>query len=122
MDMEMGFPEEFYSTIVNGQTHRALEAIGDPEKVICWVSTGRSPHAGDAMPARDLHGILTASQNAGLKRFLFHPDPDIGAAEWHIISNLRGNPWKENVQSPYWPPDTPTLDSFSHGRKPTQTD
>tara|TARA_B100000029_G_scaffold389840_1_gene386434 strand:+ start:138276 stop:139628 length:1353 start_codon:yes stop_codon:yes gene_type:complete len=122
MDMEMGFPEEFYSTIVYGETHRALEAIGDPEKVICWVSTGRSPHAGDAMPARDLHGILTASQNAGLKRFLFHPDPDIGAAEWHIISNLCGNPWKENVQSPYWPPDTPRLDSFSHGRKPTQTD
>ena len=122
MDMEMGFPEEFFSTIVHSETRRALEAIGDVEKVICWVSTGRSPHAGDAMPARDLHDILRASENAGLKRFLFHPDPDIGAAEWHILTNLCGKPWQENIDAPYWPPDTPRLDSFSHGRKPTRTD
>ena len=122
MDMEIGFPEEFFSTIVYSETRRALEAIGDTDKVICWVSTGRAPHAGDAMPARDLHGILTASQNAGLKRFLFHPDPDIGAAEWHILTNFCGNPWQEDVDAQYWPSDTPRLDSFSHGRKPTRTD
>lgn len=122
MDMEMGFPEEFFSTIVYGETRRALEAIGDTDKCICWVSTGRAPHAGDAMPARDLHGILTASKEAGLKRFLFHPDPDLGAAEWHILTNFCGNPWQESNEAVYWPPDTPRLDSFSHGRKPTRTD
>ena len=122
MDMEMGFPEEFFSKVVYGETRRALEAIEDPDKVICWVSTGRSPHAGDAMPARDLHGILTASKEAGLKRFLFHPDPDIGVPEWHIITNLCGNPYQEDLNGPYWPPDTPRLDSFSGGRTPTRTD
>jgi len=122
MDMEMGFPEAFFSEIVYEETRRALEAIGDPDKVIGWVSTGRAPHAGDAMPARDLKGILDAAQDAGLQQFLFQPDPDIGAPEWHIISNLCGNPWKEETNGPYWPGGTPRLDSFSGGRKPARLD
>jgi hypothetical protein len=122
MDMEMGFPEAFFSEVVFAETHRALEAIGDPDAVICWVSTGRSPHAGDAMTARDLQGILTASQQAGLKRFLFHPAPDLGAAEWRVISGMCGNLWKENPDGPYWPSDTPKPDSFSGNRKPTRPD
>jgi len=27
---------------------------GDAERVVAWVSTGRHPHSGDAMPGRDL--------------------------------------------------------------------
>ncbi len=105
MDLELGFPEEFFSQVVYSETRRALEAIGDQDKVICWVSTGRRPHAGDAMPARDLQSILHASAQAGLKRFLFHPDPDLGASEWHVISRACGNPWKEDPAA-YWPSDT----------------
>ena len=77
----------------------------DDDKVICWVSTGRSPHAGDAMPARDLQRILQSSKDAGLKRFLFHPDPDLGAPEWHVISRMCGTPWQEDANG-YWPADT----------------
>ena len=119
MDMEMGFSEEFFSKIVYNETRRALEAIGDVNKTIAWVSTGRYPHAGDAMPARDLHGILTASERAGLKRFLFHPDPDLGASEWHVISSLCGKPWREDPEG-YWPSNTPKPDAFSGGRKPAR--
>ena len=122
MDMELGFPEEFFSEVVFAETRRALEAIGDRDKVICWVSTGRSPHAGDSMSARDLHGILSASQEAGLKRFLFHPDRDLGASEWRIISGMCGNLWEEDPDGTYWPPDTPKPDSFSGGRKPARPD
>ena len=120
MDMEMGFPEEFFSEVVFSETRRALEAIGDDDKTICWVSTGRSPHAGDSMSARDLHGILRASERAGLKRFLFHPDPDLGVPEWRVISQLCGTPWKEDPSGPYWPTDTPGPDTgwFSGARKP----
>ena len=121
MDMEMGFPDEFFTDVVYAETKRALEAIGDLDKVICWVSTGRSPHAGDAMTARDLHGILTASQQAGLKRFLFHPDPDLGAPEWLVLSGMCGNLWKEDPDGPYWPSDTLKPDNFSN-RKPTYED
>ena len=71
-DLEAGFPDEFFSEVVYGETRRAIEAAG-VGKVICWVSTGRTPHAGDPMPARDLLGILRASEAAGLKRFVFHP-------------------------------------------------
>lgn len=117
MDMEMGFPEEFFSEVVYSETRRALEAIGDDEKAIAWVSTGRHPHAGDAMPARDLHGILTASERAGLKRFLYHPDPDMGAPEWRVISGLCGNLWREGPDG-YWPSDTQKPDAFSGGRRP----
>jgi hypothetical protein len=116
-DLEMGFPDEFFEKIVASETRRALDAVGDDNKVIAWVSTGRRPHAGDPMPARDLYRILTYSQQAGLKRFLFHPDPDLGAAEWSVISGLCGKKWKESTDG-YWPSDTPRPDSFNGTRKP----
>jgi hypothetical protein len=116
-DMEMGFPEEFFSEVVYAETRRALESVGDDQKVIAWVSSGRHPHAGDPMPARDLYGILAASERAGLKRFVYHPDPDLGAPEWSVISGLCGNRWKEDLHG-YWPSDTPRPDTFSGGRKP----
>ena len=116
MDMEMGFPDEFFSQVVYNEIKRALDAIGDPDKVIAWVSTGRGPHGGDQMQARDLHGILTASQQAGLKRFLYHPEPDFGAAEWTIISSLCGNQWDEHVPGGYWPTGTVPAAFWDGGR------
>lgn len=87
--------------------------VGD--KVICWVATGRSPHAGDPMPAWDLYGILTASERAGLKRFLFHPAPDLGAPEWRVISGMCGNRWREDPRGSYWPRDTQRPEASSRG-------
>ncbi len=116
MDMEMGFPDEFFSKVVYSETRRALDAIGDPDKVIAWVSTGRGPHGGDQMQARDLHGILTASQQAGLQRFLYHPEPDFGAAEWTVISSLCGNRWDEYAGGPYWPTGTVPASFWDGGR------
>jgi len=43
---EIGFPEEFFTEVAYRETKRALEAVGDDDKVICWVDTGRSSHAG----------------------------------------------------------------------------
>ena len=120
-DMEMGFPDEFFSEVVHSQTRRALDAIGDDDKVIAWVSTGRHPHAGDPMPAHDLHRILVASQQAGLKRFLYHPDPDLGAAEWSVISALCGKRWNEDPTG-YWPSDTGKPDTWHGGRQPQHAD
>ena len=110
-------PDEFFSELVYRETRRALEAVGDDNKVIAWVSTGRSPHAGDPMPAHDLERILTASQKAGLKRFLFHPDPDLGVPEWSIISGMCGKKWQETPGG-YWPSGTPKFELFNGGRKP----
>ncbi len=116
-DMENGFPDEFFDKVVFHETRRALDATGDPNKVIAWVSTGRNPHAGDPMPANDLRRILVASHKAGLKRFIFHPDVNLGAAEWKVISSLCGKEWKEDPNG-YWPPDTPKPDTWNGGRKP----
>ena len=116
-DMERGFPEEFYSQVVAPETRRALDAVGDDNKVIGWVSTGRHPHAGDPMPSGDLYRILVASHRAGLRRFVYHPDPYLGAAEWEVISELCGQRWKEDPTG-YWPSDTPKPDSWNGGRKP----
>ena len=116
-DMELGFPDEFFSQVVYSETRRALEAVGDPAKVIAWVSTGRNPHAGDPMPARDLYRILAESHRAGLKRFIYHPDLNLTASEWSVISGLCGNRWKEDPNG-YWPPETPKPDTWNGGRKP----
>ena len=89
--------------------HWLQAGTGDDDKTIS--STGRSPHAGDSMSARDLDGILSASERAGLKRFLFDPDPDLGAAEWLVISQRCGTAWKEDSSGSYWPPDTPGPDT-----------
>jgi hypothetical protein len=105
LELEKGFPSEFFSEVVYRETRRALEAIGDVDKVLFWVSTGRNPHAGDAMTARDLQGILQASKDAGARRFLFHPDAELGAPEWHVLSNMCGKPWRED-KTGYWPADT----------------
>ena len=72
------------------------------------------------MPAHDLHRILVASQKAGLKRFLFHPSPDLSVPEWKVISRLCGKPWQENPDG-YWPSDTPKPDTFDVRRKPDES-
>ena len=98
--------------------HWLQAGTGDDDKTIS--STGRSPHAGDSMSARDLDGILSASERAGIKRFLFHPDPNLGAAEWRVISQRCGTTWKEDSSGSYWPPNTPGPDTtwFSGTRRP----
>ena len=98
--------------------HWLQAGTGDDDKTIS--STGRSPHAGDSMSARDLDGILSASERAGRKRFLFHPDPDLGAAEWLVISQRCGTAWKEDSSGSYWPADIPGPDTawFSGTRRP----
>jgi hypothetical protein len=104
-DMELGFPEEFFEEVVYSETRRALDAVGDADKVVCWVSTGRKPHRGDPMTARDLHGILRASERAGLKRFVYHSTSTMGAAEWRLIARMCGRPWNEDPDG-YWPTET----------------
>jgi hypothetical protein len=117
--MDLGeFPDAFFSEVVYPETRRALEAIGDDNKVIAWVSTGRRPHGGDPMSDYDLYRILVASRRAGLKRFVFHPDPELGVAEWDVISGLCGKRWKEDPSSGYWPSDTEKPDTYNGGRKP----
>ena len=116
-DMDLvGFPEAFFSEVVYSETRRALDAIGDANKMIAWISTGRHPHAGDPMPVGDLYRILVASRRAGLKRFVYHPDPDLSAPEWGVISGLCGKRWKERPDG-YWPPDTAKPDTWNGGSK-----
>jgi len=118
-DMDLvGFPDAFFSKVVYSETQRALVGIGDDNKVICWVSSGPHPHAGDPMSSRDLYRILVAAQRAGLKRFIFQPDFYVDADEWEVISGLCGKRWKEDPQGIYWPRGTPKPDTWNGGRKP----
>jgi hypothetical protein len=115
---QVGFPEAFFSEVVYSEIKRALVGIGDDSKMIGWVSTGRHPHAGDPLSSNDLYRILGAAQRAGMKRFVYHPDFDLGAPEWEIISGLCGKRWTEDPEGSYWPPDTPKPDTWNGGRKP----
>lgn len=120
-DMEHGFPDAFFSKIVFSETRRALQAVGDAERVIAWVSTGREPHGGDPMPTRNLELILQASEEAGLKKFLFHSATEMGAAEWRVISGKCGNLWNEDPNG-YWPANTSKPDTWNGERKPSRSD
>lgn len=113
-DLERGHTEAFFQQTVHAETRRALEAVGDPERVIGWVSTGRSPHGGDQMPPSVLRGILQSAQSAGLQRFLYHPEPDIGAAEWLEISAMCGQTWDEDPKG-YWPGGSDRPDAYNGG-------
>ncbi|MBT4097161.1 MAG: hypothetical protein HOM68_14910 [Gemmatimonadetes bacterium] len=117
VDLEKGHTQAFFDEMVYTETRRALEGIGDPSKVIGWVSTGREPHGGDQMPPSVLKGILESAQAAGLQRFLYHPEPDIGAGEWLQISTMCGSVWPEDLKARgYWPGDTPRPDTWNGGR------
>lgn len=121
-DLEFGFPQEFFDDVVAGETSRALAAAGgDADRLIFWVSTGRAPHAGDAMTARDLHGILNAAQGAGMTRFLFHPDPQISASEWRVLSSLCGTPWVEQPGG-WFPGGEDPTNTYSGTRTPPDED
>jgi hypothetical protein len=115
-DMDLGFPDEFFSHVVHNESKRALAAVGDDQRVIAWVSTGRNPHGGEPMTARDLQGILAASQEAGLQRFLFQPDPDLSASEWTVISGMCGNRWRQDPQG-YWPSDSTPPEAFGRDQE-----
>ncbi len=122
LDLELGFGQEFFDDVVVSETQRALAAVGgDADRLIFWVSTGRAPHAGDAMTARDLQGILTASEAAGATRFLFHPDPRLSASEWRVLSATCGTPWQETPGG--WFPGAEDPDNtYSGDRKPSVDD
>ena len=110
-DMELGFPQAFFDQVVHLETRRALAAVSDPLKILPWVDTGRMPHGGDPMTAGDLYRILKASEEAGLRRFLFHNHAHLTAAEWAVISRLCGRAWDENPDG-YWPPATPRPSTY----------
>jgi hypothetical protein len=122
LDLELGFPQEFFDDVVAGETRRALAAVGgDADRLIFWVSTGRAPHAGDSMTARDLHGILTAARDAGMTRFLFHPDPHLSAGPWRVLSSLCGTPWQERPGG-WYPGGEDPSNLYSGQRQPASED
>ena len=72
---------------------RALAAVDDPERSVPWLDTGRFPHDGDPMSARDLKLLLDAAEAAGLRRFNYHHQGNLSAGEWVVISDKCGSRW-----------------------------
>ena len=58
--------------MVTQETRRALASVDDPDRIVPWLDTGRFPHDGDPMSARDLKLLLDAAEAAGLRRFNYH--------------------------------------------------
>ena len=83
---------------------RAIAAVDDPERIVPWLDTGRFPHDGDPMSARDLKMLLDAAETAGLRRFNYHHQGNLSAGEWIVISDKCGTRW--DPSSTDWaPPD-----------------
>ena len=111
-DLELGFPPEFFETIVKSETRRMLAAAPSPDQVVPWVEAGREPHHGDPISAGDLHRYLAAAQEAGLRRFLYHSHTHLSESEWAVLSRLCGEPWFTGKPG-YAPPDDMAWESRS---------
>lgn len=108
LDLESALTPEFFEQVVAQETRRALAAVDDPDRIVPWLETGRSPHDGDPMTAGHLGQLLESAQNAGLKRFLYHHQGNLTAGEWAVISARCGRPWRP-LESDYLPPDRHVL-------------
>ncbi len=107
-DLESALTPEFFRTVAAAETRRAIEAVGDAERVVPWLEAGRTPHDGDPMTAGQLRQLLESARDAGLTRFLYHHQGNVTAGEWTVISTLCGKPWRQ-LQSPFTPPDRHVL-------------
>lgn len=104
VDFESALSPEFYQQVVTQETRRVLAAVDDPDRIIPWLDTGRFPHDGDPMSARDLKMLLEAASQAGLRRFLYHHQGNLSAGEWVVISDICGKRW-DPLKSSYQPLD-----------------
>lgn len=103
-DFEDAFSPEFFEVVVTQETRRALAAVDDPNRVVPWLDTGRSPHDGDPISAGHLRQLLRAAEGAGLQHFLYHHHSNLTAGEWAVISEVCGETWNP-LESDYCPPD-----------------
>lgn len=107
-DLEEALTPAFCEQVVVTETTRALAAVDDPERIVPWVDAGRAPHDGDPLSAGFLRQMLTAAQNAGLKRCLYHHAGNLTAGEWSVLSELCGTPWQPQTSN-YQPADQMVL-------------
>jgi hypothetical protein len=104
VDFETALSPEFFQQVVTQETRRALAAVDDPTRVVPWLDTGRFPHDGDPMSARDLRLLLESAAAAGLERFLYHHQGNLSPGEWVVMSQTCGKEWNPR-RSPYQPAD-----------------
>ena len=104
LDFESALSPEFFEQVVTQETRRAIAAVDNPERIVPWLDTGRFPHDGDPMSARDLKMLLDAADAAGLRRFNYHHQGNLSAGEWIVISDKCGTRWDPRT-SDWAPPD-----------------
>ena len=104
LDFESALNPEFFEQVVTQETRRALASVDDPERIVPWLDTGRFPHDGDPMSARDLKMLLDAAEAAGLRRFNYHHQGNLSPGEWAVISDRCGTRWDPR-KSDYEPRD-----------------
>ena len=108
LDFESAVSAELFQQIAAMETERALAVVDDADRIVPWIEAGRAPHDGDPMTAGHLRQLLTAAQDAGLERFLYHHAGNLTAGEWAVISDVCGEPWRP-TESDYVPPDQTVL-------------
>lgn len=104
VDFESALNPEFFQQVVTQETKRVLGAVEDPTRIVPWLDTGRFPHDGDPMSARDLRMLLESAGEAGLERFLYHHQGNLSPGEWVVMSQICGVEWNP-LKSAYHPAD-----------------
>ena len=97
LDLDLGFPPGDFEAFVQTETRRMLAAAPAPERVVPWLEAGREPHHGDPISAGDLHRIVAAARDAGLRQCLYHSHTHLTAGEWAVLSHLCGQGWHDGM-------------------------
>jgi hypothetical protein len=79
------FPDAFFAGVVADETRLAIRRIGDPARVVPWVSVS---HGGRTMTARELDLLLDGAEAGGLTRYLYFSP--IEGEEWEIVRRHAG--------------------------------
>lgn len=108
-ELERGFPDTFFSGWLIDEVKRCIAAAdGYTWKTLPWIDAGRRPHGGDPVTAHDLRRLLVAAKDGGARHVLYHNHGHLTAAEWSVLSEFCGSPWRagQGIYGRYSPPDS----------------
>ncbi len=106
-ELDRRFPDAFFSQFMTDEAKRCIAAgDGYAWRVMPWIDAGRRPHGGDPVPADDLRRLLVAAKDGGMRHVLYHSAAHLTAAEWGVLSEYCGYPWRagEGLHGQYLPP------------------
>ncbi len=76
-------------------------------RIVPWLDSGRAPHDGDPITARELAATLDAVEAGGVQEFCYFSSTNVPVSDWVVLSERCGQAWTPSAG--WTPPDEPTV-------------